>query len=797
MRLRSELRSRWRSWLVLALLIGLAGGAAVAAAAGARRTETAYPRFVQAQNGYDLITGGFSGKIDPERALAKMEALPEVGQWARIDMAASAAILPSGRVAPAPELVAVTDLMGRAGFRLNRFKVISGRMANLRAPGEAMIDFPTADREDLRVGSIVKFIVGSPDASRPRLAAVRIVGIVASPGQFPAVGASSAFGSVYVTPAFVRSNGIRPSPADAGLLIRLRHGAAGREAFVRQMRAAGLGGVDIPEVQQVQTAGIQRSIRLESQALWALSVLIGLVAFAVVGQSLARQTYLDSADLPALWALGFSRAQLFALGMVRAGVIGTASACVVVPVAVLLSPLTPVGLARIAEPDPGFAVDAWPLVLGAALVAVLTVLACAVPAATAARAVRTGPQRPGPGRRRSPAFSYGLSRAWRSPAAAIGVRMALRPGRGRTAVPVRSAIFGATLGVAALTASLVLAASLGHLLTTPRLAGFTWDAFVSVEGGLPKAAAALRADPKVASYTRGGFTGVRIGQLRVMALVLGRPGPARPVITAGVAPTANDEIALGGATMRGVHTVIDRTVAVVPDQAAGHPKPVRMRVVGTVIVPPTPFLVTKLGEGAAITVRGYLRIDPGATRQPGRLPFLVRFAPGVSRDAGLAAVASDIKGLPGPYVNAAERPASVISLASIAGLPVALAGLLALMAAATLAHTLASSTRRRRRDLAILKTLGFARRQLRQAVAWQATTIASIALLIGLPAGVAGGRWAWRYLATQLGVLPEPAIPLTAIVIAIPAALVVANLIAAAPGQAAARIPPAAVLRTE
>jgi hypothetical protein len=66
-----------------------------------------------------------------------------------------------------------------------------------------------------------------------------------------------------------------------------------------------------------------------------------------------------------------------------------------------------------------------------------------------------------------------------------------------------------------------------------------------------------------------------------------------------------------------------------------------------------------------------------------------------------------------------------------------------------------------------------------------------------LPAGVAGGRWAWRYLATQLGVLPEPAIPLTAIVIAIPAALVVANLIAAAPGQAAARTPPAAVLRTE
>src|SRR6266536_3604134 len=123
MRLRSEIRARWRSWLGLALLIGLTGEAAVAAAAGARSTETAYPRFVQAQNGYDLVTGGSAGNIDPGRALAKIEAMPAVAQWARVDVAASSAILPSGREAPAPELIAVTDLRGRAGFRLNRFKV--------------------------------------------------------------------------------------------------------------------------------------------------------------------------------------------------------------------------------------------------------------------------------------------------------------------------------------------------------------------------------------------------------------------------------------------------------------------------------------------------------------------------------------------------------------------------------------------------------------------------------------------------------------------------------------------------
>jgi uncharacterized protein YbjT (DUF2867 family) len=347
------------------------------------------------------------------------------------------------------------------------------------------------------------------------------------------------------------------------------------------------------------------------------------------------------------------------------------------------------------------------------------------------------------------------------------------------------------------------------VLALPQAAGRVFEAggpeilqYVTMlrrEGGQSRAAAALRADPKIAGYTRGGFTNVRIGRLKLLALAADGSGPTRPVITAGAAPAAGDEVALGASTLRDAHTAIGRTVDLVLDQAGGHPKPVRMRVVGTVIVPPTPFQAVRPGEGAAVALPGLARIDPDATRQPGGLPFLVRFAPGVSRAAGLAAVANDIKrlGLPRPYITAAERPAAMTSLASIAGLPAALAGLLALIAAGTLAHTLASSTRRKRRDLAVLKTLGFTRRQIRHATAWQATTITAIALLIGLPTGIAGGRWAWRVFATQLGVLPEPAVPLTTIALAIPAALAVANLIAAAPAQAAAHTQPAAVLRSE
>jgi len=41
-RLRIELRARWRAWAALALIVGLTGGAVLALAAGARRTDSSY-----------------------------------------------------------------------------------------------------------------------------------------------------------------------------------------------------------------------------------------------------------------------------------------------------------------------------------------------------------------------------------------------------------------------------------------------------------------------------------------------------------------------------------------------------------------------------------------------------------------------------------------------------------------------------------------------------------------------------------------------------------------------------------
>ena len=114
-----------------------------------------------------------------------------------------------------------------------------------------------------------------------------------------------------------------------------------------------------------------------------------------------------------------------------------------------------------------------------------------------------------------------------------------------------------------------------------------------------------------------------------------------------------------------------------------------------------------------------------------------------------------------------------------------------------LAHTLLTSVRRRRRDLAVLKVLGFVRSQVSATVAWQASVIAAVAVVVGLPLGIAGGRWAWHLFAGQLGVPPQARTPALAMVAIAAATLLLANLLAAGPARIAARTHPSAILRAE
>ena len=91
--------------------------------------------------------------------------------------------------------------------------------------------------------------------------------------------------------------------------------------------------------------------------------------------------------------------------------------------------------------------------------------------------------------------------------------------------------------------------------------------------------------------------------------------------------------------------------------------------------------------------------------------------------------------------------------------------------------------------------MGFTPGQVSRAVGWQATTVALIAAVVGIPFGLLLGRLAWSPVARQLGVV-DTVVPAAAFV-AVPAAVLFANLVALAPGRRAARLRPVQILRAE
>ncbi|HEX7276840.1 MAG TPA: hypothetical protein VF244_05645, partial [Acidimicrobiales bacterium] len=82
-------------------------------------------------------------------------------------------------------------------------------------------------------------------------------------------------------------------------------------------------------------------------------------------------------------------------------------------------------------------------------------------------------------------------------------------------------------------------------------------------------------------------------------------------------------------------------------------------------------------------------------------------------------------------------------------------------------------------------------------VVWQSSLIVGIGLLVGVPLGVALGRWLWIIFAEHLPVLARPSVPVLVLAGLAGALVVLANLVAAAPARVAGRTPVASVLRSE
>ncbi|MBA2309848.1 MAG: FtsX-like permease family protein [Pseudonocardiales bacterium] len=130
-------------------------------------------------------------------------------------------------------------------------------------------------------------------------------------------------------------------------------------------------------------------------------------------------------------------------------------------------------------------------------------------------------------------------------------------------------------------------------------------------------------------------------------------------------------------------------------------------------------------------------------------------------------------------------------------LPVLLGGFLALLAIGAVGHALATAVRRRRHDVAVLRAVGMTRRQCRGVVFTQATLLAAIGLLFGVPLGIALGRTVWRLIAENTPLVYQPPAAALALLLVVLAAFVLANLLAAWPSRRAVRLPVNQILRAE
>ena len=142
-------------------------------------------------------------------------------------------------------------------------------------------------------------------------------------------------------------------------------------------------------------------------------------------------------------------------------------------------------------------------------------------------------------------------------------------------------------------------------------------------------------------------------------------------------------------------------------------------------------------------------------------------------------------------------PTEIDRVRRIDGLPVALAVFVALVALAAVGFALVTAVRRRSRELAVLKTLGFSRRQVRATIAWHASTVAAVGVVVGIPLGLVAGRIVWLSVANELGVSTDMTWPVLGIVLLVLATFVAVNVIALFPAIRAARTRPAVVLRSE
>ena len=828
---RTTARRSWRATLGVALIGGLLGAVALGALAGARRTASAYGRYLESSKASDVFVNvpGILPGMPRIRPVALISRLPGIAQSAAyLGLAASPvfhgrvddAFLTNGLIGSYAGAYFTGDYFGQ-----DRMTVLAGRLPQPDATGQIALSPQLAGRFGVWVGGRVTYFFSntySPAGTRSVRRTYRVTAIVDIP-------------PVLVDQSDKENAGVLPPGATrqllayyqyAGVGVRLDRGTAGipdlqhhlavlagsLERQVTRTTHDKMPGLtfDISRLDVVHSR-VQQAIGPQAVALAAFGGIAALAMLVLVGQGLGQMLSRSGPDMAVAQALGVSRAQA-AMAASLPGAIAIGGGMVLaIAGAIALSPLAPIGQVRQFDPARGAAADG--LVLGAGSVVLAAALAGLL-AVMARRAVR---QSAGPDDSRPSVIARAAASAGLPAFAVMGSRSAMERGSGQRPVPVRAALLGSAAAVAAVTAAVVFGTSLTGLTTHPERYGWSWDLLIQAEGGYGNFTSGVMnhlvgSQPGVAGWSSLAFSQLPINGRVVPVLGLQRHrGSVEPPTTSGRAITGNGQIELGAVTLRELGKKIGDTVLV-------GVKPYRrlLTVVGIVTLPSFGVAVAdhvSLGRGAMLSAQALLAALGLSTAEP-------QSASQQSR-AAVSAVAIDLR----PDTSAAQRaqlvheitsanpdqtpggtyelPRSralaeaVVNASQMGGQPLALALGLPAAAMLSLALTVLASVRRRRRELALVKTLGMTRRQVRAIVAWQTTLTLAIAMVVGTPLGIAAGRWGWRTFAGSLGVAPVTVVPVLLLAAGGAALIVAGNLLASVPAAVAARTAPASILRAE
>ncbi len=802
----------------------------MAAVAGARRTQSSFPAYRARTNAPNL---GVMTAIDSpplgNRAynaslVAEIARLPYVEQVADFTIVNPNVVLLGrvhGRLLPGEAPATIGGSVDGAYSTVGRVTVTHGRIVSPNRVDEVFLSTGAARQAGVHVGAVIRVAfftnaqLALPDCctangtgkAAPHLKInLKVVGIgVVNPDELieddvdrlsdstailsPALMRRLITCCAYVTEtAITVKGGNRNAALVAAEVSRLRG----------QPRGFGANGTGANPIAVAETKA-ERAIEPESIALGVFGAIVALAVLFVAGQAIGRQLRAGSQERDVLRALGATPVMTTADGLI--GVVGAvvAGALLAGVIAIALSPWVLLGPVRSVTPRRlGF--DWTVLALGVTgLIVVLSLVAFVV-------SYRRAPHRARPRtRRRVSHTGRAAADAGLPTSAVIGVRYALDRGPGPEPVPARSAILGAVLALTVLTATVTFAASLHTLVSRPRLYGWNWNyellSGYSGQEDLPQhtVAALLDHDPYVQAWSGIYFVHATIDGRGTPVIGADPNAPVQPPLLSGHGLDATDEIVLGASTLAQLHKHVGDTVSV----TTGPARPVTLHVVGTFTMPAigNSNSHTDMGTGAWLASS----LIPPRLRNvqqspiPGPHAVLIRTDPTSSDTAALQSLQQINNKIPAGSggVTGVLRPAEIVNYRSMGTIPSALGATLALGAVAALMLTLLASVRRRRHDFALLKTLGFTRRQLAAIVAWQSSLAVAIGTLIGVPLGIILGRQLWDLFARTLHVVPDPTVPTASIAAIAIGALILANLVAAIPARQAARTQTGVLLHAE